>query len=84
MYSVSSSDIEQPNLFKTFKINTKKLTSNAADEEDIYLSPDRTKIAYRRGRGQLIVSDIAADGTLSNEKVLLDGWDSPGGIDWSP
>ncbi|MEM6397850.1 MAG: S41 family peptidase [Bacteroidota bacterium] len=84
LYAVRSSDLAEVQLYKTFKLQTTRLTTNEADEEDIYLSPDRKKIAYRRGRGGLIVADIAADGQLSNEQILLDGWDSPSGISWSP
>ncbi|MEO0787514.1 MAG: S41 family peptidase [Bacteroidota bacterium] len=84
LYAVQSSDMSEVDLFRTFRLKTTQLTSNPADEEDIHLSPDRKQIAFRRGRGELIVADIAADGTLSNEKQLLNGWDSPSGISWSP
>lgn len=71
-------------LFESFQFETIKLTNNPAEDEGLTLSPDKTKLAFRRGRGQLIVADIDSTGILSNEKVMLDGWDSPGGVSWSP
>ncbi len=84
LYAIHSSDAKEKNLYKTFKTNIKRLTNNAADEERVVISPDRKKIAYLRGRGILVVANISSNGTLSNEKVLLDGWDTPGGVTWSP
>ena len=83
LYSVTSTGSES-NLFKTFKLKTKQLTFNDAEEEGVVLSPDKKKIAFRRGRGQLIMVDVDSMGSLSNEIVLLDGWDTPRGIAWSP
>ncbi|MEM6964435.1 MAG: S41 family peptidase [Bacteroidota bacterium] len=83
LFMVRSSDTKTSNLYKTFKLSTTQLTDNAADEEGITISPDRKKMAYRRGRGMLVVADISADG-LTNEKILLDGWDTPQGVSWSP
>ncbi|MCF8260008.1 MAG: PDZ domain-containing protein [Melioribacteraceae bacterium] len=41
-------------------------------------------MAYRIGRGKLVVVDIDEEGKFSNEKVLRDGWDIPGWVRWSP
>ncbi|HKK77897.1 MAG TPA: S41 family peptidase [Saprospiraceae bacterium] len=75
---------QDANLYKTFKQEVLPLTRTLAEESDLVLSPDHKKIAFQRGRGQLIVADIDSTGTLSNEITLLDGWDGPGGVSWSP
>ncbi len=84
IFAIKSSDSKQSNLFKSLKREIVKITSTQAVESSITLSPDKKQIAYTRGRGQLIVADISSDLKLSNEKVLIDGWDTPGGIAWSP
>jgi len=84
LHAVHSSDAKQVDLFRTFKTKVKKISNGADDEEGIVISPDRKKIAYRRGRGILVVADISPQGNLSNEKILLDGWATPGGVSWSP
>jgi len=83
LYSMSSTDSES-NLYKSFEIETKRLTNHPDEEEELMISPDKSKIAFRRGRGQLIVVDVDITGQLSNERVLLDGWDTPRGVAWSP
>jgi tricorn protease len=75
---------EKATVFKALKHQTIRVTKSNEDESSISVSPDGKKIAYVRGRGTLIVSDILPDGKLANEKVLLNGWASPGGIRWSP
>lgn len=83
LYTVQSSDQNQTDLYRTLKRSTKRMTDTPVDEANFTLSPDRTKVAINRGRGQLIVADISADG-LSNEKILLDGWATASGVRWSP
>jgi C-terminal processing protease CtpA/Prc len=82
IYMVKSA--EKATLFKALKHQVVRITKTDEDESSVSVSPDGKKLAYVRGRGTLIVSDISADGKLSNEKTLLDGWASPGGIRWSP
>lgn len=84
MYLVKSADKTQPNIFKSLKHQIVRLTKTDGDESQPTISNDGKKIAYVRGNGELVVSDISADGTLSNEKVLLNGWSTPRGIVWSP
>lgn len=72
------------NLYRTFKQEVVALTNSAAEESNLVLSPDHQKIAFQRGRGQLVVAEIDSTGALRNELTLLDGWDSPGGVAWSP
>lgn len=83
IYLLQSSDPDRPSLFRTLKTRITPLTDTQAFENDIYLSPSKQKIAFMRNRGTLVVADIDQEG-LSNETILLDGWDSPDGISWSP
>lgn len=84
IYRVKSSDKLQPNIVKSLKHEIIRVTKTEQDETSVAVSPDGKRIAYVRGRGTLVVSDLAVDGKLSNEKVLVNGWASPSGITWSP
>jgi len=84
IYMVRSADKQQSNIFKSLKHEVTRLTKTSGDESALVVSGDGKNIAYVRGRGTLVVSDITPDGKLSNEKILLDGWATPGGIRWSP
>ena len=83
LYLLQSADPDQSDLYRSLKHRTRRLTNTDVEESRFVLSPDRTKIALNRGRGQLIVADIDENG-LSNEKVMLDGWATAGGVCWSP
>lgn len=84
IFMVSSADTSQRNIFKTMKHKLTQITKTGEDETSLEVSPDGKKIAYVRGRGTFVVSDISADGKLSNEKILSNSWDAPNGIAWSP
>ncbi len=84
IYMLKSSDPKESNLFRTLKREIIRLTDTPEDESDIVVSPDRKKVAYLRGRGELIVSNVNNDGTLEGGKILLNGWATPSGISWSP
>jgi tricorn protease len=84
IYLLSSADAKQPNIFKSLKHSLKKITNTSSDESQLTVSPDRKKLAYVRGRGTMVVADIDANGTLSNEKIINNTWDSPNGMAWSP
>lgn len=84
LFLVESSDETEKNLFKTFRRTVKQLDKTSEEEFAPMLSPDRSKIAYRQGRGKLLVADIADDGKLSNKKTLVEGWATPSGVAWSP
>ena len=84
IYMVRSTDTTQRNIYKSLKHELVQITKTAGDETAMVISPDGKKIAYVRGRGTFVVSDISADGKLSNEKILADSWDAPNGIAWSP
>jgi Tol biopolymer transport system component/C-terminal processing protease CtpA/Prc len=84
IYLMRSTDTSEINLYKTFKSETIAVTNTPVDEVGFKLSPDRKKIVIQKGRGVTVVADINENGALSNEKTLLDGWDTPGGLAWSP
>ncbi|MFH1197377.1 MAG: S41 family peptidase [bacterium] len=84
LYLVRSADENQTNIFKTLKREVIRLTNTDVDETNPVISPDGKQITFLRGAGELIVAAISADGKLSNEKKLLEGWATPSGISWSP
>jgi len=84
LYALTSSDDKQSDLFKSMKHNAERITNSDEDESNPILSPDLKKIVYQIGRGKLVVANISANGELSNETILLDGWATPEGVSWSP
>ena len=84
VFMVYSDDKSEKDLFKTFKRKIRQLTKTDVIESNLSISPDRKKLAFVRGNGKLVISDISEEGTLTNEVLLLDGWARPGGINWSP
>ena len=85
MYLFRSSDTTERNIFKSLHHDLVRITNTPEDETGATVSNDGKKIAYVRGRGTFVVNDIAADGKMSNEKILNNnGWASPNGIAWSP
>ncbi|MGD8746930.1 MAG: S41 family peptidase [Balneolaceae bacterium] len=72
-------------LFESLQFKTIRLTETQQAERHPILSPDGKKVAFNRGRGQLIVSDINGRDRLGKETILLDtGWAEADGIAWSP
>lgn len=84
LYMVKSADKNETNLFKSLKHEIVQLTDDDTEETWPIISPDKKKVAYEIGVGKLVVANISAEGDLSNERVLLDGWDAPGNVSWSP
>lgn len=84
LYLARSSDANKPDIFKSLKHEVIRLTDTEEDEFGPQVSPDGSKIAFRRGRGVLVVAGINNEGEFSNRQVLLDGWATPGGVSWSP
>ncbi len=84
LFLAESSDEEEKNLFKTFRRSVKVIDKTTDEEFSPVLSPDKTKIAYRQGRGKLVVADISEEGKLSNKKTMAEGWSTPSGVAWSP
>ncbi|MEL6122548.1 MAG: peptidase S41, partial [Bacteroidota bacterium] len=83
LYALTSGS-EEKDLYETFDLDVRRLTNDGTEEEGLSLSPDRSQLIYREGRGRLVLMDVDSLGTLTNRRVLLDGWDTPGGVTWSP
>ncbi len=83
LFLLRSADATRPDLYKTLKYDIVRLTDTEEDETSPSVSPDGQKVAYQRGRGELLVAEISGS-SLQNNLTLLDGWDSPGGVSWSP
>ncbi len=84
LYIIKSADENESDLFKSFKHEIKRITTSNENDTWPVVSPDGKKVAYEIGTGKLVVADISPDGELSNEITLLDGWDAPGNVRWSP
>ncbi len=84
LYVVTSANTKESNLFKTLKHKVERITKTKAGESNLVISPNGKSIAFNRGRGKLVVANISSTGKLSNEKVILDGWDTADNVSWSP
>jgi len=83
LYRLQSADSEASGLFESLTFEVVRLTDTPGDERNPVLSPDRSKIAYQRGRGQLVVADVQ-EGEIQNPQQLLSGWAEPEDVAWSP
>jgi tricorn protease len=83
LYALQSADPGQPDLFKSLRHRAVRLTDTRAEESSPSVAPDGKQIAYTRGRGTLVVAEYE-DGRLRGQRVLQEGWASPGGLAWSP
>ncbi|MGB3727355.1 MAG: S41 family peptidase [Glaciecola sp.] len=84
LYTLMSDDDQQTSLFYSLKYKAARITDTEEDETSPVISPNGKRIAFLRGRGQLHTANISETGALSEIKTLLDGWDTPEGIVWSP
>lgn len=84
LYTVTSSDKTNKNIFTSLKHSITQITKDTEGITNPKLSPNKKLVAYNKGYGKLVVSSISENGNLDNEITLLDGWDTPSGIAWSP
>lgn len=84
IFSISSTDTEEKNIFKSFKWEVKSVFTSPQDELEFNLSPDKSQITIAQEPGTLIVANIDSLGNISGQKTLLEGWASPGSTSWSP
>ena len=84
LYSIEPSKSDQ-NLFESLQFNLNRLTDTEASERNPVVSPNREKVAFNRGRGQLVVSAVNDSGGLGESTTLLDtGWAEASDVAWSP
>lgn len=85
LYSLQADQSGKADLFESMRYETTRLTSAETDERRPVLSPDREKIAFNRGKGQLIVANVISPTEISGESTLLDtGWAQADDVAWSP
>lgn len=84
IYSVTSNDASNKNIFTSLKHKITQITNSKEGYTNIKLSPNKKQIAYNNGYGKLIVASISEDAKISNEITLVNGWDTPSGVSWSP
>lgn len=75
---------EKTNPYLAFQYTTREILRSDLPISRAVLSPERDKLAVIYGRGKLATYAIDSLGNVSGETVLLDGWDYPGGLSWSP
>lgn len=84
LFLLQSSDAKQASLFTSLKHKVTRVTDTDEEEFNPVISPDGKKIAFRQDRGKLITANISSSGALRNQETLLDGWDTPSAVSWSP
>ncbi|WP_088323291.1 S41 family peptidase [Polaribacter tangerinus] len=82
LYKVVSVD-ENVNLSRSLKTKITKLTSSNIDVFEPLLSPNRKKIAYRVGRGKLVIANVV-DGKIVKQTTFSDTWAAARDVSWSP
>lgn len=82
IYMAFSNDKDKPNIVESLKHGLRKLTNTPENERGVSVSPSGDKIIYLHGR-EVILASIAANGKLSDKKVLMEGWNMPSDIQWS-
>ena len=83
LYLLKSGDPSK-GLLESLKHDINRVTKTKGGEAHPVISPDGKSVAYTLGRGKLIVAKINPSGKLSDEIVLVDGWDTPDDVSWSP
>lgn len=85
LYLIRSADPAESNMYASLKHEVVQLTKTDDDETRPVPSHNGEKLAYCVNGGKLIIADYEAEtGKLNNETTLLDGWDTPGSLTWSP
>jgi len=84
LYTVASNDAENKNIFTSLKHVIVQQTKSKEGIKNPRLSPDKKQVTFIKGNGKLFVASITEEGKISNEKILIDGWDTPSNVAWSP
>ena len=90
LYRLTSADPEHPgDLYDALRHEVTRLTDTPENERIIAMAPDRSRLAFRRGamtgygEGALVTARVTEDG-LADEAVLVEGWNDPTDVAWSP
>lgn len=90
LYRLESADPENPgDLYDALQHRVERITDTPESERIIAMSPDYSKVAFSRGTmtgygyGTLMTADVS-DGAFENETVLVEGWNAPTSVAWSP
>ncbi len=90
LYRLTSADPEHPgDLYDALQHRVERLTDTPEDERVLEMAPDHDHVAVRRGamtpygEGQLVTTAVS-DGTFEDETVLVEGWNAPTDVAWSP
>lgn len=90
LYLLESADPEHPGtLYDALQHGVTRLTNTSEDERVVSVAPNRSRVAVRRGamsdygKGTLLTATISETG-LSDETVLVEGWNAPTEVAWSP
>lgn len=83
IYTVTSNDVNNKNIFTSLKHKITQITNSKKGITNIKLAPNKKQIAYNNG-SELIVANISEEAKITNEITLVNGWDTPSGIAWSP
>lgn len=86
IYMATSSDPKKSDLSASLKHKLTRITNTPENEGDLLISPDGKKLLFKRSTAttELLIANISNKGKISGEKILLNGWDAPSGIKWSP
>jgi len=79
IYMVTSGDPQQKMLSRTTRLKTVKLIGGKSEEHSPQFSPDGRKLAFIRGKGDLVIYDFKE----RKERTVLKGWAEPD-FAWSP
>jgi tricorn protease len=78
IWRVKKPDAKKP-WFLNEDFKPEALTNDGQEKANLSFSPEGSKLAYVKGRGDLVVADLEG----KNEKVIVPSWNAPD-YDWSP
>jgi len=84
IYTVTSGDVDNKNLFSSLKHTVKQITKSKEGITNIIVAPNKKRVVYNKGNDKLVIADISNEGKITNEKTLTKGWSAPSNVAWSP
>jgi len=84
LYSISSADTLEKDLFKTLKFSTKTLLNSNEDEKEYYFSPNGKNIVWKKGNQSFASAQVDSNMNFSKEKIMISAWNLPEDVSWSP